>query len=98
MRKRTGLHGFTALFVFSGVAARFFNPQLGGAELYRLGNWNGNTPFRIDHDETFNETDICNTRSASADHGSDLTGAMTAAGGRRSSMLQPTTTVSPDSI
>ncbi len=45
-------HGFTALFVFSSVASRFFTPQLGGA---------GAAPssigaFRIDHDEAFNET------------------------------------------
>jgi hypothetical protein len=45
-------HGFSALFVFSSVQARFFTPQLGGA---------GAVPssigaFRIDHDEKFNET------------------------------------------
>src|SRR5437016_668783 len=45
-------HGFTALFVFSSVAARFYTPQLGGA---------GAAPasigvFRIDHDEKFNQT------------------------------------------
>jgi hypothetical protein len=46
-------HGFTALVVMSSVAARFFEPQLGGV---------GATPsgaggvFRIDHDEKFNET------------------------------------------
>ncbi|MGD0417167.1 MAG: TonB-dependent receptor, partial [Terriglobales bacterium] len=45
-------HGFSALMVFSSVAARFFTPQIGGA---------GATPaavgpFRIDHDEHFNET------------------------------------------
>jgi hypothetical protein len=46
-------HGFSALMVFSSVAARFFTPQLGGA---------GATPlapagvFRIDHDEKFNQT------------------------------------------
>jgi hypothetical protein len=45
--------GFSALMVFSSVAARFFAPQLGGA---------GATPaaaggvFRIDHDEKFNQT------------------------------------------
>ena len=45
--------GFSALMVFSSVAARFFAPQLGGA---------GATPsapggvFRIDHDEKFNMT------------------------------------------
>ncbi|MGH9646098.1 MAG: TonB-dependent receptor, partial [Bryobacteraceae bacterium] len=45
-------HGFTALVVFSSVAARFFQPQVSGA---------GATPgapvvFRIDHDEKFNQT------------------------------------------
>ena len=46
-----------ALFVFSSVAARFFNPQLGGAGAVPAGtSGTGNTPFRIDHDETFNET------------------------------------------
>jgi hypothetical protein len=47
------IRGFSALVVFSSVAARFFTPQVGGA---------GATPsaasgvFRIDHDEKFNET------------------------------------------
>ena len=46
-------HGFSALMVMSSVAARFFNPQVGGA---------GAVPsaplgvFRIDHDEAFNQT------------------------------------------
>jgi carboxypeptidase family protein/TonB-dependent receptor-like protein len=46
-------HGFSALAVFSSVAARFFAPQIGGA---------GAAPsapggvFRIDHDEKFNMT------------------------------------------
>lgn len=46
-------HGFSALAVFSSVAARFFPPQLGGA-----GATVGapGLPFRIDHDEKFNET------------------------------------------
>ena len=46
-------HGFSALAVFSSVAARFFPPQLGGA-----GATVGapGTPFRIDHDEKFNTT------------------------------------------
>jgi hypothetical protein len=48
------LHGFTAQFNFSSVAARFFQPQIGGAgatvaTAARL-------PFRIDHDEHFNQT------------------------------------------
>jgi hypothetical protein len=46
-------HGFSALVVMSSVAARFFPPQVGG-----LGVTVGQTgtPFRIDHDEAFNET------------------------------------------
>jgi hypothetical protein len=46
-------HGFSALMVFSSVAARYFTPQVSGA---------GATPsapagvFRIDHDEKFNQT------------------------------------------
>jgi hypothetical protein len=45
--------GFSALFVFSSVAARFFPPQIGGA-----GATVGapGAPFRIDHDERFNQT------------------------------------------
>jgi len=47
------IHRFSALMVFSSVASRFFQPQIGGA---------GATPsaaggvFRIDHDEKFNQT------------------------------------------
>jgi hypothetical protein len=46
------LHGFTAVVVMSSVAARFFTPQIGGvgAVPSAVG------PFRIDHDERFNET------------------------------------------
>jgi hypothetical protein len=46
-------HGFSALMIFSSVAARYFTPQVSGA---------GATPsapagvFRIDHDEIFNQT------------------------------------------
>jgi hypothetical protein len=45
-------HGLSALMVFSSVAARFFTPQIGGAGAVpsAIG------PFRIDHDELFNET------------------------------------------
>jgi hypothetical protein len=50
-------HGFSALFVFSSVAARFFNPQLGGAGAVPPGSGNtGISAFRIDHDERFNQT------------------------------------------
>jgi Carboxypeptidase regulatory-like domain len=46
-------HGLTALLVFSSVAARFFPPQTSG-----LGVTVGQSglPFRIDHDEKFNQT------------------------------------------
>ena len=44
--------GFTAFVVMSSVAARFFPPQIGG-----LGATNtSGAPFRIDHDEKFNQT------------------------------------------
>ena len=46
-------HHFSAYIVMSSVAARYFPPQVGGA-----GATVGATglPFRIDHDEKFNET------------------------------------------
>ncbi len=46
-------HGFTAFVTMSSVAARFFSPQIGG-----LGTTVGQVPgpFRIDHDEKFNQT------------------------------------------
>lgn len=46
-------HSFSAYAVMSSVAARFFPPQVSGA-----GATVGQTglPFRIDHDERFNET------------------------------------------
>ncbi len=51
------LHGFSALFVFSSVISRFFNPQLGGAGAVPPGSSGSDiTPFRIDHDEKFNQT------------------------------------------
>jgi Carboxypeptidase regulatory-like domain/TonB-dependent Receptor Plug Domain len=46
-------HGFSGQFVFSSVSARFFPPQIGGLGV-TVGQ-NG-LPFRIDHDERFNET------------------------------------------
>ena len=48
------LHGFSALMVFSSVAARFFTPQIGGAGA--IPNTPVGLPFRIDHDEKFNQT------------------------------------------
>ncbi len=47
-------HGFSAFVVMSSVAARFFNPQIGGAGA--TVSTPGGLPFRIDHDEKFNET------------------------------------------
>jgi hypothetical protein len=51
-------HGVSALAVFSGVAARFFTPQIGGAGavLAVAIGAAASTPFRIDHDEKFNLT------------------------------------------
>jgi hypothetical protein len=46
------LHGLSALVVFSSVAARFFEPQVGGAGATPTGS----EVFRIDHDEKFNQT------------------------------------------
>ena len=48
------IHGFSALMVFSSVAARFFQPQIGGAGA-TVATAAG-LPFRIDHDEHFNQT------------------------------------------
>jgi len=50
-------HGWSALAVFSSVAARFFTPQIGGAGAVPSAVLAaGSTPFRIDHDEKFNLT------------------------------------------
>lgn len=46
-------HGFSALVVMSGVAARFFTPQLSGAGANPLAPLG---VFRIDHDEAYNMT------------------------------------------
>lgn len=43
--------GFTALVVMSGVAARYFPPQVGGVPFLAAPG-----VFRIDHDEKFNQT------------------------------------------
>ncbi len=48
------IHGFSALMVFSSVAARFFQPQIGGAGA--TVSTAAGLPFRIDHDEKFNQT------------------------------------------
>jgi carboxypeptidase family protein len=44
-------HGFTGLVVMSGVAARYFPPQVGGIPFLPAPG-----VFRIDHDEKFNQT------------------------------------------
>jgi len=44
-------HGFTGLVVLSGVAARYFPPQVGGIPFLPAAG-----VFRIDHDEKFNQT------------------------------------------
>lgn len=49
-------HGLTALVVFSGIAARFFTPQVAGLGTLPAVSGSGFVPFRIDHDEHFNET------------------------------------------
>jgi hypothetical protein len=48
-------HGITAFVVMSSVSARFFNPQVGGVGT-TPGTPGTNYPFRIDHDERFNQT------------------------------------------
>jgi len=53
----TDVHGLTAYVVMSSVAARFFTPQIGGAGAVPVVSVPGEfTPFRIDHDEKFNQT------------------------------------------
>jgi hypothetical protein len=47
------IHGFSAFVVMSSVAARFFPPQVAGAGATVGGS---GYPFRIDHDERFNES------------------------------------------
>ncbi|RRA48697.1 TonB-dependent receptor [Acidipila sp. EB88] len=49
------LHNLTAYVSLSSVAARFFNPQQAGAGA-TPGTAGSNLPFRIDHDEKFNQT------------------------------------------
>jgi hypothetical protein len=52
------IHNFTAQIVFSSVAARFFTPQTSGLGTIPTppGSAVAHTPFRIDHDEKFNQT------------------------------------------
>ncbi len=50
-------HNLSAYVVFSSVAARFFPPQVAGAGATVGSSVGGNVyPFRIDHDERFNQT------------------------------------------
>jgi hypothetical protein len=46
-------HHFSVFVVMSSVAARFFPPQVAGAG---AAPGNGGFPFRIDHDERYNQT------------------------------------------
>jgi hypothetical protein len=52
------IHNFTAQVVFSSVAARFFTPQTSGLGTIPVppGQTVAHIPFRIDHDEKFNQT------------------------------------------
>ena len=52
----TNLHGFTAYVVMSSVAAVFYTPQVGGLGTVPAVPGAGFVPFRIDHDEHFNQT------------------------------------------
>jgi Carboxypeptidase regulatory-like domain len=51
-------HGVSAQMVFSSVAARFFTPQTSGLGTIPTppGQAAASVPFRIDHDEKFNQT------------------------------------------
>jgi len=50
----TDVKGLSAYVIMSSVAARFFNPQIGGVGA--TVSTPGGLPFRIDHDERFNQT------------------------------------------
>ncbi len=52
------IHNFTGQVVFSSVSARFFTPQTSGLGTVPTppGASVAHTPFRIDHDERFNQT------------------------------------------
>ncbi len=52
----TNVHGLTAYADISSIAARFFTPQVGGLGTVPTPPGTGIVPFRIDHDENFNET------------------------------------------
>ncbi len=82
-------HGFSALVVFSSVAARFFTPQIGGAGAVPPGTAAGFAPFRIDHDEKFNQTTHLQYQPWKRGPGSASTGAMTADWWRERSRALP---------
>jgi len=48
-------HGLTALVVLAHVRARYFPPQVGGLGA-TVGQGQGGSVFRIDHDQAFNQT------------------------------------------
>jgi len=50
------MHGFSAYTVMSSVAARFYPPQIGGAGTNTGVSQQTQYPFRIDHDEKYNQT------------------------------------------
>jgi hypothetical protein len=50
------VHHFSAQVVFSSVSARFFTPQTSGLGAVPQPPGTGHTPFRIDHDERFNQS------------------------------------------
>ncbi len=56
----TDIHGVSVRFNGSSVAARFFNPEVGGVGATPVstnaGTASAFAPFRIDHDERFNQT------------------------------------------
>ena len=56
-------HGVSGFVAMSSVAARFFNPQIGGVGT-TPGTTGSTLPFRIDHDERFNQTTQHAVRSA----------------------------------
>jgi len=70
-------HGFSAYFVASSVAARFFQPQVTGLGATPAGQ-GGTGVFRIDHDELFNQTTTCNISRGNAGRGWAPIGGMTA--------------------
>ena len=73
------IHNFTAQIVFSSVAARFFTPQTSGLGTIPTPARPRHTPFRIDHDEKFNQTTHAQYQLGRAAPMSASTGATTLA-------------------